>query len=88
MNNLNHRLAQERARDLMRAAGGVRSPVTLTSGRPREPLATAGVTAIADSPDGADALYEHVSTVLARPGSQGAFPARALPARAAFGTTG
>jgi hypothetical protein len=53
-----------------------------------EPLARVGITAIADSPDSADALYEHVSTVLACAGNRRVFRARALPGRVAFGATG
>lgn len=53
-----------------------------------EPLATVGVTAIADSPECADALYEHVRTVLARAGRRVRLRARGLPGRVVFGTTG
>jgi hypothetical protein len=42
-----------------------------------EPLATVGVTAIADSPERADDLYAHVHAVLANPGDKHAFKKRA-----------
>ena len=53
-----------------------------------EPLATVGVTAIADDPESADALHEHVRTVLTRGRNRRAFRALIGPARVAIDTTG
>jgi hypothetical protein len=53
-----------------------------------EPLATVGVTAIADSPERAEALYEHVGTTLVRASGRRALRTTAAPARVALGTTG
>jgi hypothetical protein len=50
-----------------------------------EPLATVGVTAIADSPERADDLYAHVRAVLRKPGDKHALKKRP-PIRPAFET--
>jgi hypothetical protein len=51
-----------------------------------EPLATVGVTAIADAPQKADDLYAYARTVLARAGGKRARQDRPVPIRAAFAT--
>lgn len=51
-----------------------------------EPLATVGVTAIADSPEGADDLYAHVRTALTNSGDKQAIQQRS-PFRPALDTT-
>jgi hypothetical protein len=53
-----------------------------------EPLATVGVTAIADTPQAADDLYARVHNALARPVRDGSRSDRPLPARAALSTQG
>jgi hypothetical protein len=53
-----------------------------------EPLASVGVTAIAESPEDADALYARLSTVLARAGGVRASRARARRLQTALDTPG
>ena len=51
-----------------------------------EPLATVGVTAIADSPDAADDLYAHVRTVLTNSADEQAIPERSPIGSALYNT--
>ena len=53
-----------------------------------EPLATVGMTAIADAPERADDLYARVHKVLARAGAKRAQRDRRVPVRAALGAYG
>jgi hypothetical protein len=77
------RAAQELRFDHQRAHGTVFHMLSSV-----EPLATVGVTAIAEDPESADALHEHVRTVLASGRRRRAFRALTAPARIAIGLTG
>jgi hypothetical protein len=77
------RAAQELRFDHKRAQGTVFHMLSSV-----EPFATVGVTAIAEDPESADALHEHIRAVLARGRRRRVFRRLTAPARIAIDMTG